>query len=187
MPETETAVRIESLAPRACLRLQAWTPEIERRMASIANAGIRVLPLAPNDYLLVSSDCSSSELRRLVASYLSADGHALVDQSDGHLALEIAGPAAPELLAKGCGLYIHPREFSPGQSTRTRLGGIPIVVTYLKNPLRFELIVSRSYGPYLEEWLADAAVEFGLPAIANPRFEERSGAVLPQTLDRSPP
>jgi len=162
MAESGPAVRIEALGPRACLRLQGWaSEEVERSLTSIASAGVRVLPLAPGDCLLLSSGHSGLELRQLVASYLPADGHALVDQSNELVAFEVVGVAARELISKGCGLDFHPQSFTPGQSARTRLAGIPVVVSCGEDPARFELMVARSYGQYLHDWLSDAAREFG--------------------------
>ena len=141
MPEP---IQITTLADRTVLRLKSWLP------TPPAGLPARTLCIGPGDWLIVSSGSSAPEI--------SGSGLALVDLSDGLVALAVSGPAAREVLSKGCGLDLH--RFAAGKCTRTRFAQIPVVLECL-DETRFELHVARSYLHYLRAWLTDAALEFG--------------------------
>ena len=109
--------------------------------------------LGPADWLLVSQMHFATEV--------SAQGLALVELTDGVAGLAVTGSAVRELLAKGCGLDLHPRSFPAGRCARTRFAQIPLVMDCLEAS-RFELYAARSYEHYLHAWLDDAAREFAV-------------------------
>jgi sarcosine oxidase subunit gamma len=123
----------------------------------------RVLCLGPGEWLIVSDVLSASAEREHIQEETQQQGLALVDVTDGLAVLRIQGPAAREVLAKGCGLDLHARAFRAGQCARTRFAQIPVIVDCLGEPPRFELYVARSYLSYLQSWLIDAAGEFEEP------------------------
>jgi sarcosine oxidase subunit gamma len=124
-------------------------------------AATRVLCTSPGDWLLVSWEHPAAGLRQSIESNGGRQSLVSVDLSDGLAHLEVCGPAAGEVLSKGCGLDLHPSSFFAGRCARTRFAHIALVIECLA-PSRFALYVSRSYFHYLRAWLADAAVEFAV-------------------------
>jgi sarcosine oxidase subunit gamma len=159
---------IRPLRGTTCVRLQSWEPvqafslsglPIPVDVGATTHTDPKVLCLGPTSWLITSRTVSPAT----VLSELTADARrqnlVLTDLSQAILAVEVQGLAARDLLSKGCGLDMHPRAFSPGQCARTRFAQIGVIVDCLTTG--FELHVGRSYAPYLQSWLQDAAVEFG--------------------------
>ena len=92
---------------------------------------------------------------RAVGGRLSA-----VDVSAAYGVLELSGPQATKVLAHGCSIDLHPREFGPGQSARTTLAKAQIVLAQLDDAPTYRIWVRSSFARYLAEWLLDAAVEY---------------------------
>lgn len=171
------AVRIAPSGPRAWLRLKSWRQDTAHGAAPVLLAGPalpvqageitaaddwRALCLAPGDWLLEPRAGAAGGWRPRLAE----QDLAVVDLGDGLATLEVGGPAARELLAKGCGLDLHPRAFPPGRCARTRFARIATVIECLDGPERFALTVARSQRHYLHDWLLDAAVEFAEGPVA---------------------
>jgi sarcosine oxidase, subunit gamma len=158
----------------ARFRAQSWVPEgpgidsvprLEGRafpsqVGATSRGSVRVLCLAPGDWLIVSREHTASGLRQRLEPDLAGQGLALVDVTDAFATIEVHGPAARELLAKGCGLDVHRHSFVTGRCARTRFAQTPALIECIDDSPRFELSVARSYFDYLYSWLKDAAVEF---------------------------
>ncbi len=84
---------------------------------------------------------------------------ALVDVSGQRTALEIAGPRARDVLAKGCTLDTHQRVFGPGQCAQTTYARAPIVLVPRDGDV-YWLLVRASFAEYLAEFLIDAVTEY---------------------------
>jgi sarcosine oxidase subunit gamma len=172
IPIVETAaVQISPVSGQTLFALRSWLPrraqsapvvvggqELPSQVGAIVSDTPRVMCLGPQEWLIVSSDCDASGLRARIEPDLAKQGLVLVDLTDGFATLEVQGPAARELLSKGCGLDFHPRSFPAGYCARTRFAQFPLTIACLSEPLRFELIAGRSYARYLQAWLTDAAV-----------------------------
>jgi sarcosine oxidase, subunit gamma len=91
---------------------------------------------------------------------------AIIDVSDGRVALRLAGPNARDVLAKGCPLDLHPRVFAPGSCAQSLLAKASVLLHLLDDdPGRgptFDLYVARSFAHYLFAWLEDAGREYGV-------------------------
>src|SRR5262249_20320998 len=122
---------------------------------------MRILCIAPGEWLIVSDDYTASSLRARLESDLPKHGLALVDVTDALASLEIRGSAARDVIAKGCGIDFHPRSLPTGRCVRTRFAQIAVVIDCIDDSPRFELSVARSYLDYLHSWLTDATAEFG--------------------------
>jgi sarcosine oxidase subunit gamma len=166
-------VQVTSTSGRTILRLQSWSPrhmqdkpvllagrELPSQVGAMLSGSTQVLCVGPHEWLLVSQGCDASSLREPLYPNLAAQGLVLVELTDGLTIIEVRGPAAPDLLTKGCGLDLHPRRFPAGRCARTRFAQILLTVVCLDEPRRFELYVARSYAHYLHSWLIDAAAEF---------------------------
>lgn len=175
------AIQVAPVDARRWLRVKSWGPlpaadggpgtgdvplsvagqALPRDVGAVASGPVHVLCLGPGEWLVRVPLHSVPALHAQIVSQASAQGLAVVELSDGLAGFEVAGPAARELLSKGCGLDLHPRSFPAGRCARTRFAQIPVAIECAGDPQRFELHVAASHGPYLHEWIADAAVEFG--------------------------
>jgi sarcosine oxidase subunit gamma len=94
----------------------------------------------------------------------AGEGCAAVNElGSGQTVIELAGPRAREIIAKGCPLDLHPRVFGPGRCAQSRLARTLVTIAQIDAAPRFELIVRRSYADYLWQWLADASAFAVMP------------------------
>jgi sarcosine oxidase subunit gamma len=159
----------------ARFRVRSWMPErpgtdnVPRlgEQAFPASVGTtspgspRILCLGPGDWLIVSREQTSSSLRQRLDPDLAGQALALFDVTDALVTLEVHGPSARDLLAKGCGLDLHRHSFASGRCARTRFAQIPVILECLDDSPRFEVSVARGHFDYLHSWLKDGAWEFG--------------------------
>jgi sarcosine oxidase subunit gamma len=118
--------------------------------------------LGPDEWLLASPRAVDG-----VASGLRAAARvaSIVDVSASRTVFQISGAGARQLLAQGCALDLHPREFAVGHCAQTRLAlanvlivaRVPGQTDFVAAPT-FLVLVRSSFTRYLTEWLADAAV-----------------------------
>ena len=127
----------------------------------------RVYWIGPDEWLVVTSaEVSSaggaaalgSELAKALAGFHAA----INDVSGGHVALCVSGVDARTVLAKGCTLDLHPREFGPGQCARTGLAKATVLLGVADNASGYTIIVSRSFSDYVCRWLAHASRPHGV-------------------------
>jgi sarcosine oxidase, subunit gamma len=161
-PSAMEHVQFTLLPPRSILQIKPWIGQGSRPPvaswpsrigASLESGAARVLCLAPDEWLVVSTEPDAFEM---VEDW---NGFVIADLTQGWETLELRGSSSRELLTKGCGLDWHPRSFPPGHCARTRFARIPLLIL-CTDSLRFELYVARSYSRYLQDWIADAAIEF---------------------------
>ena len=79
--------------------------------------------------------------------------------SGGQAVVNITGAHSRDLLAKGCGLDLHPRAFGPGRCAKTILAKAGVIIRQVDDSPSFDVIVRRSVADYLARWLEDAAQE----------------------------
>ncbi len=157
----DPAVRISEVALAAAVRLKTWAVGEEASLVPPAlNGQVRLLALGPGERLVLSDVIDGPQLAERLRAHLTGYDTAVVDLSCALKGLRVEGPAARDVLAKGCGLDLHPRNFPGGSATRTRFAQLPVIIECRDRALRFELYVGRSYFAYLKSWLQDAAAEF---------------------------
>ena len=132
----------------------------------------RVYWLGPDEWLIVTSgEVMSGEVTSVegaaglgsrLAEALAGFHAAINDVSGGHVALCVSGVDARTVLAKGCTLDLHPREFAPPQCARTGLAKATVLLGALDNESTCTIIVGRSFSDYLCRWLAHAARPHGV-------------------------
>lgn len=118
--------------------------------------------LGPGEWLVVSTtgpDVLTAALREALAG----DPGAVVDVSANRTTLELTGPAAREMLEKGCALDLHPRSFGPGEALSTLVGPVPVVLWQIDDTPSYRLLPRSSYADYLARWLIDAMSERPCP------------------------
>ena len=88
---------------------------------------------------------------------------AVTDITGGQTVISVTGPAARDVLAKGCPLDLHPTVFKPTHCAQTLLAKANVVIRCIDDDSpSFELIVRRSFAEYAAGWLEDAGVEYGV-------------------------
>jgi methylglutamate dehydrogenase subunit D len=95
------------------------------------------------------------ELKPLVAGLAS-----VADQSDGRAVVQISGPRARDVLAKGLPIDLHPRAFKPNGVAITYASHIGIILWQTDAAPTYEIAMFRSFADSFTHWLLDAAAEF---------------------------
>lgn len=186
-----SGVHLSEMPFRPCVNLRAQaTPEVRTILSQHAGCGLPVQPLeaarrgsltalwlGPDEWLLVGGGDDLCD--RLAAAFR---GHfvTVTEVGDAYCIVRLAGPAAREVLAKGCGLDIHDSVFPPGKVARSLLAKAEVIL-HRTAAEAFDIYVARSYADYLWRWLEDAGREFGIAVI-----EADRDAVTPNIGRHSP-
>jgi sarcosine oxidase subunit gamma len=131
-------------------RLQLASP------LGVAGDDPRSIWLGPDHWLIVSDSTTADAIIRNCEQTLAGILHNAVDYSAALAALRIAGSNARQLLASGSGIDFRPGTFPIQTGCRTNLARIAAVIV-AEAPGRFDIYVDRSYGTYLNDWLADTS------------------------------
>ena len=163
-----------ALTTQINLRIDAESPAAERIGTSLgvllptqpgtvaASGDLAVLWLGPDEWLILGPQDAAEHVQATVREALGADFGAVTDVSAQRTIVEISGPRACDVLAKGCALDLHPRSFGPGQCAQTLLARAQVVLVCRDvSAPRYWLMVRSSFAGYLADWLADAAAEYG--------------------------
>lgn len=128
---------------------------------TVAAGGVAsLLWLGPDQWLAVGS---GADLASRLESALTGFHHSVCDVSPGRQVLELAGPEARSVLAKGMSLDLHPRAFKSGDCAQSALARVPVVLHQIDDGPRYRLYVRRSFAPYIVAWLGGAMREFTGP------------------------
>lgn len=133
-----------------------------------------VLWLGPDEWLVVlAADEDESAVADALAAALTEHHAAIVAVGHARTVIGVAGPRARDVLAKGCGLDLHPRAFGPGQCAQTALARAGIILHQRdgfhqrEGGPSYDIDCRRSFAPYVWAWLEDAAGEYGVAVIAD--------------------
>jgi sarcosine oxidase, subunit gamma len=111
--------------------------------------GVRSCWLGPNEWLLVCEGEKKAALLAALQSSLQGIFSALTDVSSAQTVLVLSGPRARDVLAQGCPLDLHPRAFGPGRCAQSYLARAGVLIAQTSTAPAFELVVRRSFAPYL--------------------------------------
>ncbi len=114
-----------------------------------------ILKLGPNEWLLVNS------ARAYWSEMMTIPGATLTDVSHARIAVQIDGDKSREMLAKGCAIDLHPRQFPAGTCVQTSIAKIGVILHRPQNDDSFMLYAARSYAGSFWHWLTSAANEYG--------------------------
>ncbi|MCG5213859.1 sarcosine oxidase subunit gamma family protein [Streptosporangium soli] len=89
-----------------------------------------------------------------------AEHESVADVSAHRTVVELAGPAAREVLLKGCPIDLHPGVFPPGRCAQTLLGRAQVIIVCVDERPAYRLFVRASLAGYLAGWLIDAMREY---------------------------
>lgn len=118
-----------------------------------------VLWLGPDEWLVVA-DPQDSQLEAAIGAAIGDDAGAVTDVSGQRTALHLSGPAAGEVLTRGCAIDLHRQVAPAGTCVQTLIArtGVTIVVRD-DTATRYLLLVRASFADYLAAWLVDACTE----------------------------
>ncbi len=133
---------------------------------TVSGGGERAaLSLSPDEWLIVVPFDARAETFRTLRDALAGRHVSVTDVSANRVVFELAGPKAREVIAKGCGLDLHPRSFGPGRCAQTVLARSQALVWQTDETPTFRLLVRPSFAGYVADFLVDAMKEYALPAI----------------------
>ncbi|MFF0089441.1 sarcosine oxidase subunit gamma [Streptomyces canus] len=139
---------------------------LPRRCGDTAASGLHTITwLGPDEWLVLSRAGAGTVTAQLRQALDGAAG-SVVDVSANRTTLELSGPAAREVLEKGCPLDLHPRAFGPGRAVSTTVGPIAVLLWQLDDAPTYRLLPRSSFADYLARWLIDAMSEYGGPLVA---------------------
>jgi sarcosine oxidase, subunit gamma len=114
--------------------------------------------LGPDEWLVLGPPGAGHEI---VAEYhraLEGLHRSIVDVSANRVALEVSGPRAKDVMAKGCGLDLDRRAWTAGCCAQTLLARVPVILHEREETTG--VLVRPSYSNYLVDWLLGATAEF---------------------------
>jgi heterotetrameric sarcosine oxidase gamma subunit len=160
---SRASIQHEGLNIAAVVPQAAWLVSgnllafLERRGVRFGDAGGRyALRLAPDRLLFVAVDGAATDG---VTFGWSEDGCAITDVSDGHVLLDITGPAAPELMRLGA---LHDFEATSDTASAAMLfAGQRVILARIQQGWR--LHVERPNAAAIWQWLQRAASEWAKP------------------------
>ena len=150
-------LNIAALAPQAAWLVSGNLASfLEQRGVRFGEAGDRyALRLAPDRLLFVSMGGAAQD----GVTFGWSDGCAVTDVSDGYVLLDIAGPAAPELMRLGA---LHDFEArSDAASAAMLFAGQRVILARI--PQGWRLHVERPNAAAIWQWLQRAVSEWAKP------------------------
>lgn len=120
---------------------------------------VAVLWLSPDEFLLVSPALANDKLVEELSAIVAGSADAVVDLSANRTTFVLEGPAAREVLEKGCPVDLHPRAFTAGTAVDTNLGRVPVILHQIGADA-YRIFPRSSFADHLGRWLIDAMAEF---------------------------
>ena len=133
---------------------------------TVAVSGDRAaLWLSPDEWLVVVPFPTRAQTIDELERALSGRHVSITDVSANRTILELGGPKAREVLAKGCGLDLHPRAFKAGQCAQTVVARSQAVIWQIDETPTYRVLVRPSFAAYLTDFFIDAMKEYALSPI----------------------
>lgn len=84
----------------------------------------------------------------------------VVDQSDARAVVQISGPRARDVLAKGVPIDLHPRAFKANNVAITHASHIGIIFWQIDDAPTYQIAMFRSFADGFAHWLLESSAEF---------------------------
>jgi methylglutamate dehydrogenase subunit D len=153
-------------AAEAALRAFGALPP--SRPAVAAGSEFAFVWSGPGHWLALGPQATAAVETRLVAVFGT---HASVfDQSGSRVLLDIRGPRARDVLAKGVSIDLHPRAFKTGDAAVTTASHLAVHLWQMADEPAYRLLVVRTYFDSLWRWLAASAAEYGCEVQASTTY-----------------
>jgi sarcosine oxidase subunit gamma len=122
---------------------------------------LQVLWAGPDDWFVLSRRHTPEALVDTLRSALAGQHAAVTDVSSGYTRLTLSGPRVRELLAQGCPLDLHPRQFPLGQSAGSVFFKASVWLWSLDDAPTYALLVRSSFQGYVRLMLQQCTAESG--------------------------
>lgn len=116
----------------------------------------QLLWLGPDEWLLKVPGGEGEAIEAALRATLAGKHFSVVQVGAGNTTLTVHGPAAADLLARGCPLDLHRRAFPDGALAQSHLAKANVVLLCHKAEQSYEITVRRSFADYLYKWLCEA-------------------------------
>ena len=116
----------------------------------------RVLWWSPDEWLVYLEEAGGAP-----RTPLSLAGGHVVEQTGGLVTIGLKGKDARTLLSAGCWLDLHPSEFPRDTVAQTLVAKANATIVMTDDAPAYELVVRRSFAPYLWRWLCRSASLLG--------------------------
>ena len=120
-----------------------------------------VVWLGPDEFMVICEAGKDEELASTIHTSFGSRHASVTNITDALAAFHLKGAAVRQLLAKGCALDLHQNSFAPGDAAQTLLSHASVTIMALLND-EFIIICRTSFACYLQEWILDAALEYGV-------------------------
>ncbi|MEV6394566.1 sarcosine oxidase subunit gamma family protein [Streptomyces sp. NPDC051907] len=159
---TQLDVRLDPKGPAADAVGIALGAPLPTEPNTIVRTGhLTVLWLGPDEWLVVGPPETRELLQLDLLAALGTEHGSVVDVSAQRTTVLVGGPRARDLLAHGCPIDLHPREFGHGQCAQTTLARTQVVLVPRESRVPgYWVLVRSSFAGYLADWLVDAATEY---------------------------
>lgn len=121
----------------------------------------RILWLGPDEWLIVSDTVAPADLLNQFRPYEKDLMLSAVDVSSARTIIALEVLNADWVLAKGCGLDLHPRRFPPGSCAQTLLARVSVILERSPSTENssWQIYVANSFAAYIADWLIEALRE----------------------------
>jgi len=169
-------VRLDVCAPRGRINLRGDVAD-PAFMAAVSGAGgiepptepntgragsdATILWLGPDEWLIETAAAAEADTAAALETTLGPLHAAATVLGNAATTLSLAGPRAPDVLAKGMTLDLDPARFLPGHCARSLLAKATVILHRPTEEIAYEITVGRSFADYAWRWLQDAALEYG--------------------------
>jgi sarcosine oxidase subunit gamma len=166
-------IRSTARLAQVSLRVDATDRAVARRLGDAIGAALPTAPgtvtstpdgerhtlwLGPDEWLIVGPDGSAASIESAIHEAGEDAFVTTVDVSANRVGVDVAGPAARELLGFGCSIDLDPPAFGPGRCAQTLLARAAVILwqTAGDEAPTYRILVRPSFAGYLGDWLADA-------------------------------
>lgn len=139
----------------AVLAVTGLALPVQANTASTGN-GRQLFWLGPDEWLLKTAGGTGDALEAALRSALAGKHFSVVQVGSGNTTFSVQGPAAADLLSRGCPLDLHARAFPDGSLAQSHIAKANVVLYCLQAQTSYEVTVRRSFAAYLYQWLCEA-------------------------------
>jgi len=112
--------------------------------------------LGPDEWLLKLPAGQGDAVEAAIRAALVGKHISVVQIGSGNTTFTLQGPAAADLLSRGCPLDLHARSFPDGSLAQSHVAKANVVLLCVKAETSYEITVRRSFAEYLFKWLCEA-------------------------------
>ncbi len=123
---------------------------------------LKIVWAGPDDWFVLSKSRSPADIEKALRAELVGQHIAVTDVSSNYTVLNLSGPRVRELLAQGCPLDLHPRQFKVGQSAGTVFFKASVWLWQTDDTPTYEVLVRNSFRDYVWLMLEHCSAESGL-------------------------